>query len=148
MTENPYASPESSPDPPSQAKAQTFKWLKAAAYGLMGIGSLELIGSAIAIVIFPMQIALALTLHVRTDYHPAFIALQFLLALAIFIRGVIMVVGAWHMRSGENYRRARTGAIASLVGILFPLTWYSVPFGIWAYILLRRDKYKQLFESK
>ncbi len=147
MTENSYASPESPADWPTQSRVQSLKWLRGAALGMIAMASLELIGSGIALILFPIQIAFALVLNYATEFPPAFIALQFLLALAIFLRGIVMVIGAWHMRNGENYRKARVGAIVSALGIHFPLTWYSTPFGIWAFILLRREKYKKLFNS-
>lgn len=70
-----------------------------------------------------------------------------LLMVPSFVASYFMCYGAWKMRQGMSYRSAY---IAALLGCL-PVSYcsiLSVPFGIWALIVLRRQDVIEAFAAK
>lgn len=145
---NPYASPSSLQDPAIETRIQSLKWLRGAALGIIIVACFELVGSVSFVFDYVAQ-AMIVVFWYRQPLAPPSLwrVAQFILAVLIFFRGLFMIVGSLRLRSGRNYRKANLAAILSMLGIFHPMTWFSVPFGIWAYILLRREKYKQLLTN-
>jgi hypothetical protein len=146
-SENPYASPQAPFDPAMQSRMHSLRWVRGAGIGIVFFAAFEFLGGVIWIIVLPILFAATLMFPMKDQIPLWQTGLMWVAAIAVTARAGFMYYGATHLRSGKNYRWANAAAILSILGIFFPPTWYSVPFGIWALILLRRQKYKQMFEK-
>jgi hypothetical protein len=141
--ENPYTSPKANLERiPSQkiptnkpAKESMFN-LDGAAMGLLIVSSFELLYLA--------PIAVALLLGATTGLASGTTSLRTPLsvttALALCLRSTLIMISAFCMHKRRFYGFALLGAILPFTGIVFVPLWFSIPFGIWAFvILLRKD---------
>ena len=68
-----------------------------------------------------------------------------LVRLVVLALTAIILVGAMKMRKLENYGLAMTGTIIALVPCLPPCCLLSIPFGIWALVVLMNPEVKSAF---
>jgi hypothetical protein len=149
--QNPYASPnaasKSTPNPIEKNNLKALHWLRVAGAGILILAAMEMTGSVAALLAQAVTFGL-LALGLSQWERPLWQELLILFIIfAILFRSVVMAIGALHMRSGRSCHWAKWGAIVTIVGGIYPLFWIDLGFGIWAFILLRRDKYKQLFNK-
>lgn len=144
---NPYASPESPHDPAIETRIQSLKWLRGAALGILFFAAFEFLSGLIWIIVAPIVFAATVFFPMK-DQPPLWqTALGLTAAIAVTVRAGYMFYAALHLRSAKNYRWGKAAAILAVLGVVYPLLWFDVPFGIWAFILLRKQKYKQLFDN-
>jgi len=62
-----------------------------------------------------------------------------------FILSYLIAFGAWNMRRGKSYRLAYTAALLACIPVPSPCTLLSIPFGIWALVVLHRRDVKTAF---
>jgi hypothetical protein len=141
--ENPYTSPkakqqrDSALNSPTNglAKKSPFN-LDGAALGLLIHSSFELlylapIAIALLLVATNKQIAATLSIHSSVSFTAALIGC---------LKSIVGMASAYCMHKRKFYSFAVTGAILTCMGIVLMPLWFSVPFGIWALvILLRKD---------
>lgn len=144
--ENPYASPELAPDPAPESRVQTLKWLRGAAIGMMFFAGFHIICAGFWLFALPIAIGIRLLYPKLVDMPAWQLTLLWLGVILVLVRAVYMMKGAMHIRTAKNYRWARLGAILASVGVFVPYFWWEAPFGVWAWVLLRKEKYKNLFE--
>jgi energy-converting hydrogenase Eha subunit A len=145
-TENPYASPTSPHDPAIQTRIQSLKWLRVAGAGILILAAMEVTGAVAALIMDLIVLAL-LSLGLIEMERPLWQELLiFFIIVAILSRAIVMVIGARHMRTGKSYCWAKWGSIITIIGGIYPFFWLDLGFGIWAFLLLRKQKYKAMFE--
>lgn len=142
---NTYASPSSLQDPAIETRIQSLKWLRGAALGIMIFAGFEISAGILWFLLLPLQIVFAMMFPRRVEAPAWLLALGWVASIIVVVRAGYMLYGATHLRAAINYRWARLSTILAMIGIFVPYFWWEVPFGIWAFVLLRRDKYKQLF---
>lgn len=142
---NPYASPQSPHDPAIESRIQSLKWLRGAALGLICLASLQLMFAFGAIGISFTLVASAIGL-LKPEEPQWILLLELAGCIAGLCRALPMLYGAIQMQNARRYRWAKIAAILGICGVFHPVLWLDVPFGIWAYTLLRKQKYKSLFQ--
>lgn len=137
---NPYASPaELAPPPPA---ASPLGRLRAPSIGLLISAGVT---GAAGIVLIPMTIAgllFSITLPASGALPPP---LELWLMFPNFILSYLIVIGAWKMRRGKSYRLAYTAALLACTPVPSPCTLLSIPFGIWALLVLHRRDVREAF---
>jgi hypothetical protein len=68
--------------------------------------------------------------------------------LIIHMSNYCIVLGAWRMLLGKNYRLCYTAAILASIPFLSTMTICAIPFGIWALVLLHRKDVNDAFAAK
>lgn len=143
---NPYASPQSPRDPAIETRIQSLKWLRGAALGIMIFAGFQIFAGVCWLIILPFQFAFELLFPGRVGIPAWMLALGWIASILVIVRAGYMMYGATHLRAAKNYRWARRSVILTMIGIFVPYFWWEVPFGIWAFLLLRQQKYKSLFQ--
>lgn len=64
-----------------------------------------------------------------------------------FVASYFICFGAWKMRQGMSYRLAYVAALLGCIPVSY-CSILSVPFGIWALIVLHRSDVKAAFAAK
>lgn len=147
-SENPYASPQAAPKRFSSKQLKAQAWLNGAGLALMLLGLAHLFLSPMILFAGILGLTRAVQGPLERGEEEFVVTAIFFVVVSVpcFIRAVIMFLGGIHIRSKQRYRWAMASAIATVCGILFPFLWLDVPFGIWAFILLRKEKNRALFE--
>lgn len=123
-----------------EARLHVSKSLRICANSIQVIGWVQISIGLIGCVVLPILYGLGYFERWGTPIPNWVIVLELLLAPIYLARTLYMIHGATHLRAGTNYRAAITSAILAALGLLFPISPYEVPFGIWALvILLRKD---------
>jgi hypothetical protein len=151
-TENPYASPQATEDavPEREKQASNRRALRAIAAILFTIACGEIGFGLIATIDSLTQMFIVAFWYGDSPFQISDLPPQRLaLAMVTFLRGSITTIGTWKMRLLRNYRWSLAAVISSLLGILHPYTWISVPFGLWALVILLQKETRAAFaESK
>jgi hypothetical protein len=143
--ENPYASPEAPSDPVVESRIQSLKWLRGAAIGILFFAAFEFLSGLFWIIVAPIVFAATIFFPMQGQLPLWQSGLGWVAAIAVTVRAGFMFYGAWHMRTAKSYRWAMASAILSITGIVYPGLWLSIPFGVWAFILLRRKNIRAAF---
>ena len=73
-------------------------------------------------------------------------------SVVLWIMGIIasypIVIGAWQMRRGKNYRLALMSAVLACAPIISPCGGLGIPLGIWALVVLHRKDVKAVFAAR
>lgn len=137
---NPYASPaELATTPPTFSPLAR---LRAPALGLMTLAGMTAIGG---LCMLPLTIAAVLIPAQIENTKPT---LEALLMIPTFIASYLILLGAWKMRLGTSYRWAYAAAVLACLPLPSPCTLLSIPFGIWALVVLHRRDVKEAFARK
>ena len=145
-SDNPYVSPQTVADGKGESSAHPTKWLRICANGILVIGWIQIFIVVVGCVVLPIVYSSGFFSRYGTGLPSWLIVLELICLPVYLTRTLYMIHGAKHLHAGTNYRAAKAAAILAALGILFPFSPYEVPFGIWALILLRKEKVKQLFE--
>jgi len=114
------------------------------AVGLLIAGALDclgVIGAAVAAVVLLMQRGFS-GQFITFRFLPGFAQLFIMAAMAAY--AVFVVLGAWNLMQLRSYRLAAVGSILALFPFA-PGAIIGVPMGIWALVLITKEKVKAAF---
>jgi hypothetical protein len=139
---NPYASPKEAGEISSAAESA-----KAKAYAKVQVpGFLLLLFASISSLAFlAALIALCWTLVQFPQLHEVYIEAA---VVALFIACHIFIAySAWQMLRLRRYRLAWIACLISSIPYISPGLFFSVPFGVWGLLILRKRHVRESFES-
>lgn len=139
-TQNPYASPQTQPAPPSRLPIDHFPPLRLAGFMIFLMGFIQTVFAVVcAPVFFYLYLIVKNSLPYYSQQEDIMIG-RILLITAILAlpRGLLLLSGGVSLRNGRRYRLSMTGALLAILGFVLPVFWIEVPFGIWAFLHLRK----------
>ncbi len=142
---NPYAPPAEINEVAEDSSAVALRRLGGPSLGLLVLAGM----TAPYVVLIPflpiVYLVRVYAMHDTPKYE------EVLAALAISVMSIsncAIVVGAWNMRRGTNYKLAYATAVLSCIPLLTASGHLGIPFGIWALIVLRRKDVQAAFAAK
>jgi phage FluMu protein Com len=150
-TENPYQSPYSTGTLPGQIDPTAAQRVVAPAIAMTVTSILGMI----IVVVFLCFMFLGLTLevkrnHAHQDTAMLIVGVGFWVVTGLIpvVLAIIVWIGAGKMKRLENYNWAMTAAIISVIPCVAPCGILSLPFGIWALVVLCDSNVKAAFQYK
>jgi phage FluMu protein Com len=149
--ENPYQSPYSTGALPGQIDPTAAQRVVAPAIAMIVTAILGMI-IVVAFLCF-MFLGLAIEVkrnhaHQETAMLMVGVGFWVVMGLISVVLGIIVCIGAGKMKRLENYNWAMTAAIISVIPCVTPCGILSLPFSIWALVVLCDDNVKAAFQWK
>lgn len=142
-SENPYQAPD------TYAVARPLDRLSTPATGLIVLSILGIAGQAICILANLGSIMVGANRFGRVQDVPELV-IEPIVSVGFgglgLVLSVLVLVGALHMKRLESYSLAMTAAIVSVIPCLAPCCVFSLPFGIWALVVLSDPQVKAAFQ--
>ena len=139
---NPYASPAILENARSQ-RVDGLRYLRPPALGLLIISALTAIGGMCFLPL--LTVAILVQLLSPPGARARLPNIEAFLLIPNFLASYPMLVGAWYMRQGKNYRWAYASAVLACIPILTPFVYFGIPLGIWALVVLHRRDVREAF---
>jgi hypothetical protein len=142
---NPYqasALPADHFDPRKQVKTPAIGLIAVSAFALI-VGVLGLLGDA-----FLLLTGLAERLDAAeggTGSAYETIVHRSIWGIALLIAAAFVLYGSIRMLSLKSYGVAKAAAIVAMIPLLGPCCLLGIPFGIWAFVVLRRPEVQSAF---
>ena len=120
-------------------------WIPAVGLLIAGcIDCLGVVGAVVAAIVLLMQKGFSGQL-IGFSFLPGFAQLFIVAAMAAY--AIFVVLGAWNLMQLRSYRLATAGSILALFPFA-PGAIIGVPMGIWALVLMTKEKVKAAFGQK
>ena len=147
---NPYEAPVETSDDVARHSPKQFEALKGPSLGLLLLSFPSVVVGMIA----GLKLVACLLLWL-IDSDSWLLAqlgatndlIQAALLMLAGISNAFVFFGALCMRRGLRYRTAILAAIVASVPFLASCIWISIPFGVWALVILRRPAVRAAFQS-